>query len=505
MSDAAKRAMVRRLIAERNRVMSDAPDLPRKTLNDRVQELFDFEDLKYRGDILPGGINKDGEFVFATPKFAMDAIKSMMLPGHVAKGGDFSTGDVADAAMSMMGGGLLASSGTKLDGAVLGMNRADKVGKTVADLFKGRTDEEFDRIVKLSEIDAYLQGKDPRTSGPKTGPGWFPGANVKMDNTVEELNAGLGVTSRGSYDAPVKDIDWGDLQGSTIIPFVGDRTNVGTLTHVLGNKLSDQVKLYGGKDFMRGADDGVWASERGNMVPLSKAAKKYENPIGVYAPMAAKGSDFAHMTNDVLKQLWSPALLTKKGVELVDDIIKTGKGIDGDGTYKNAKKELINVPSVASKEFSALIESHSGLRKAYIQALDRKAVKDEGGPDMGAIRHAITDPELRMVPNPDSLAMNDQLMGWGVSRIDPDGTLVDGSHPTYNTDIKGDYLGRAALIPRSVLMRDFNRLRRSKNADLFRDARSIFTGPTQWAQPIDQELVDAIQGYNLLTQRHAKD
>lgn len=389
-------------------------------------------------------------------------------------------------------GGVMAAkapSGGVLAAAIRELDRERDLPKRAADLLKGRTDEEVAHILDASSVHNRLAGKEPKTSGPKSGDFWFPGANVKLDTSITDLDAGLNVMPRHNYDAPVNDISWDAQQGKWVIPFVGDRTATGTISHIGGDELEEYVKLYGGKDYMRGAEEGVWASEANALKPVGKFAAKYDNPMGVYMPMAGTGSDFAHMTENVVSSLWNPNQLTSEGTKMVDEILRTGKGVDG--KYPDA-------PSVGSSEFGEMIATNSPLRKAYIQALDKKVIRDEGGVDMGKVRHAITDKDLLHVANPDASVFNEQLMGWGAADIDPSGTLNKGNHPTYNTDVGGDYLGRLPLTPRSVIMRDWERMRRGKGGLRSGDPRSIFTGPTQRPQFMDQEIIDAAKAYQYL-------
>ncbi len=401
---------------------------------------------------------------------------------QVAGLGDGS--EVTEGALGMLGmGGVL---GNMPRGALAsGIARRD-LPKQISNQFSGRTDAELDRILDTAEVHSSLTGENRRMSGPASGENWFPGATVKLDTPTSELDSGLLVLPRSNYDAPVKNITWENQIGKTMAPFVGDRTNTGTITRFMGIDLENPVKLYGGKNYMRGAEEGVWASEAGALKPFDTFAKNVENPLGVYMPMAGTGSDFAHMTHDLLKETWSPKKLSKSGVDIVNSMIRTGKGVDG---------EFPNAPSVTSKKFQEMIETNNPLRKAYIQSLDKANVRKEGGPDMGAIRYAITDPDLRFVESPTAQFMNEQLMGWGAADISPKG-IRPGNHPTYDTDLQGKYIGQLPLIPRAVGMRDWNRMRREKSPKGYaNDPRSIFTGPTQVPQIIDNEIVDAAAGY----------
>jgi len=57
------------------------------------------------------------------------------------------------------------------------------------------------------------------------------------------------------------------------------------------------------------------------------------------------------------------------------------------------------------------------------------------------------------------------------------------------------------LTPRSVLMRDWTRMRRSLEPKQQGDPRSIFTGPVKLPQVIDQEIIDATEGYQALVRQ----
>lgn len=83
-----------------------------------------FENLQYRGNLLPFGRDKSGELVFATPGLLVDAIKSMELPGRVLRGESVSADDVTKMAMDTMGGsGLLSRAIPTGDvGGLLGIN-----------------------------------------------------------------------------------------------------------------------------------------------------------------------------------------------------------------------------------------------------------------------------------------------------------------------------------------------------------------------------------------------
>ena len=384
-------------------------------------------------------------------------------------------------------------------GALTNLNRAKDLSKTQRGLLKGRTDQEVSNMIRLAPLHDFLIGQRRKSYGPRSGDNWFPGATKRLSATVSELDAARVLVPRsGNYEARVRKIPWERLQGGTVFPLIGDRTATGTLKEVGGVKLPDPVNLQGGKNYMRGADEGAWASEAGALKSLTGRIPDYDDPYGVFMPMAGTGSDFAHMTTDVLHQIWSAKDMTKKGISTVNKKLKTGKGVTG---------KFPDAPSIDTPEFMAAIEVNSPLRKAYVQALDDAKLREQGGPDMGVIRHAVTDSDLMHVRPPSAGNLYEQMMGFAATDLSPTAKTRPSTHQTYNTDLeagKKGYLGALPLIPRSVVMRDWTRMRRGETPDPYGDPRSIFTGPAQVPQPVDPEMIDAIEGYLDLV-RQAQD
>ena len=88
-------------------------------LASKLQNMLD-PNVVSRGTLLPFGRTKSGDFTMAVPKMGLEIAKAAMLPGHVARGGDFSAKDVTDMAGTLSMPSLLrrgASPNTR------GMNR----------------------------------------------------------------------------------------------------------------------------------------------------------------------------------------------------------------------------------------------------------------------------------------------------------------------------------------------------------------------------------------------
>jgi hypothetical protein len=85
-----------------NGLLDQAP----RRVDDRVAGLLGLDPSIQRGAILPFGRDASGEMVMAWPEMALDTLKSLMLPGHVMQGGEFTPRDVTEMALDA---GMLSS------------------------------------------------------------------------------------------------------------------------------------------------------------------------------------------------------------------------------------------------------------------------------------------------------------------------------------------------------------------------------------------------------------
>jgi hypothetical protein len=80
-----------------NGLLDQAP----RRVDDRVAGLLGLDPSIQRGAILPFGRDASGEMVMAWPEMALDTLKSLMLPGHVMQGGEFTPRDVTEMALDV--------------------------------------------------------------------------------------------------------------------------------------------------------------------------------------------------------------------------------------------------------------------------------------------------------------------------------------------------------------------------------------------------------------------
>ena len=79
-----------------------AKNLAGRDINTVMSQYLD-PNIVQRGNILPFGRNKQGELELAAPDALLSVAKSLMLPGHVLRGGDWMPDDVTRMAGDLVG------------------------------------------------------------------------------------------------------------------------------------------------------------------------------------------------------------------------------------------------------------------------------------------------------------------------------------------------------------------------------------------------------------------
>ena len=267
-----------------------------------------------------------------------------------------------------------------------------------------------------------------------------------------------------------------DLEGGRIVFDAGDRAVAGQkLVRVNGIELDDPIDLRGGPDFMRYGEGSVWASDGSAVTTINKQARGSEGDA-YFLPtlMSPIGVNFNTMMADALIQQVSKMKILKKNKKLFDKKLKAirpeWEGLDSE----NAKNQL---------------KANGALRKPFVELMDKAEFQNLGFPDVASTRVAITDPEYLDLP----LASG----GMTVGRISKDQPILENvitPHPTYNTQIGGEYIGGFEVpIPRQLLAPDFYAQRRALGTDPKDDPRSFQLGkPSQEATP---EWVDRLSEY----------
>lgn len=274
---------------------------------------------------------------------------------------------------------------------------------------------------------------------------------VKMDNYLKDTDVGITDTGVNLERTPMS---WEDMEGDFVIPFYGDRTSGGmNVSSVNDIKFDRDVYTDGGLDYMRGpaaqADDAIWASNSNITKRLADAADKIallypdRRIVGMTGSMSPDANDFATMTGGSVGEIVQQLGVPSKTAAEFDEIMRA------------ADPDFVGVNSPNLRQW--LETTTSPRRKTFIRLADTKPMKDGGFPDMALGRYAVTDPTQRDLPP--------GMFGMGAAQIDtsaprafnnPKGNQprVNVPHRTYNSIIKGDYLGSLPPVPQGLLFRD---------------------------------------------------
>jgi len=297
---------------------------------------------------------------------------------------------------------------------------------------------------------------------------------------------------------PSQKISAADLEGRGFVSGMSD-TSRGDLSRiVMINGQPIDVTRFGGQDYMRqpyNAERGIlWASDKDVVSGLVNAGKSTMDLPGVsrspvYIPyqMAGGSTDFATMTADVMVPV-ARQNMTKAQKKSLNKRIR-----DGSGNKQNEKKPQPDWPGIDSPKAAEWLANAGGNRKAVTKAIDE--FRDEAGISLSQARAAIVDAS-QMNPRVGNLRQA------GVMDL----TLAPqaGRHPSYNTDIMGQYLGELGgninlLDDLSPLIRSSREpfvdemLRRGHDLDAF--ARPTPVGKAMGAGLIgqfDQATLDAL-------------
>ena len=294
--------------------------------------------------------------------------------------------------------------------------------------------QEYPKSYKPAIIENYVsQGVDPRTFAAGAG-------DNAGDPRMGQLNI-LGGTTVNIGDQRIVDvprIDLADYEGYPFFTSMSDRAAAGDVILDI-NGVPINVSRRGGQNYMLDPESGefVWASDEdvvlkskgGELSDTSffKTAKdlkeKYgKDPLIVPWTMAPTGIDFSTQVGETMLS-YARNSMSRGDLASLD---------------KDVKKIIPDWPGIDNPDWVASFRNTTGnQRKAVENLLDRNYV-DKGGITSGIARYANTDSDLRM-------ARDGQLVNAGI--VDTgrypltDSTLV---HPTYNTGLYGEGLGRIA-------------------------------------------------------------
>lgn len=255
------------------------------SVEDRAKQMFGFEDYAKRGTILPFGITKEGKTEIATPQVVKDLMTSALLPGHAAKGGEFSAQDVAK---------------FTLDYGVPATQRSALVAQKATP-----TRKEFIKSAPTSKEQAAISSdfyKAAEGSGVTVHPDSYKlflenvGEKLKQEGFDKKLNPQIASTLKAFSEKEGAPMTFQDLNiaRKQVNDAVGS-TDAATrrLGHILQDELDKYVENLGGHDLSAGsANDALKAASDLNKARIFWASSRKMNTIETAmknAQLAASG------------------------------------------------------------------------------------------------------------------------------------------------------------------------------------------------------------------------
>lgn len=276
---------------------------------------------------------------------------------------------------------------------------------------------------------------------------------------------------------PVNTIKPEDLQGSVLVPVMGDRSIAGgSVSAVEGVPLDQPVLLEGGPLYpaVNSGRGVAWASMKdaaqAKQKHITSAAEKGD-PVAVYSAMTDVAMDFNTMTSEILLRQIPALKIPKKARKAFDERIREKfpewAGVDSPKAIGQVRGEVSSGERPASK-----------LRQEIAFQLSKKEWQNQGFPVYEDTIREITEPALRNVRHGDS--------GFSVFAGRPGASLLDDArHATYSHGIPGDYLGGfARSVPPEIMF-----------PKIFAKTEGAMTKPKNGApRPMNrQERVGALQ------------
>jgi len=342
--------------------------------------------------------------------------------------------------------------------------------------------------------------------GNQTGTGSY--YTTKQSVPVEKVTAKIkpipGVTPKPIVPMTYEDIYNLGKGGGSLINVGGDRSNLGRMTHINGQKLAWPVDLHAGPNYMREPNPGaVWANAPGHATAFSnvvKRASKKGPAFGIYSPMGPRAVDSAHHMFDALMAQVPTRDIDPQLANEFDREIRQASG------YPKAKRArarsiLEKWPGVLNaKEASEFARKIPGVYRSYIvQLMDKAKYRNANFPEVGVTRAAITDPDV--------FKAQGNMVGHRIVQFDPTAAAAEESayrHGTYPAATAGEYVGDVPLAQRHYVFPTVTEQRLGKPTKKGQiinpyspDAmgrssyRKLFEEQKQ-VQPITQEWLDSV-------------
>lgn len=358
-----------------------------------------------------------------------------------------------------------------------------------------RTRNDYEDLLEIGRV----AGVDPRPMiemlrNSNVPIDWFGGSANKLKVPLQEHEILTEASDNPLTKA--KKVSFDELTGGFLHPAVGDVTRAGVrVTDVNGTKLSEPVDLGGGARFGQAKKNkkqgSVWASKSGVISRIQnnidELAERYPGvrQFMAHTSMSGTSGDFSTMNADVLMGLIEANGLSKTAAAAIDDMMRNGVAA------LNAKKRKgppLTWDGIRDKDARGLLRKAPALRKLLMEGISpAKMQAIESMPDVGAVRHATTDPDLLLTPS-----MTTGLSVWEVFPGKATVRTPKTPHPSYDTHLQGKHLGELeTVLPERVAWPKFD----AEFGNMRRDQREYTFGRKMIPQPMDGPWRDGVEAY----------
>jgi len=285
------------------------------------------------------------------------------------------------------------------------------------------------------------------------------------------------------------------------------------ITHVMGVKLKNPVRMQGGMDFpaeeLARQLGIVWASSPSVIAGYAKQARENPGLIGIYSAMGGRSNDFSHHVTDVLVDMTKQSRhIPEEKIADFNNKIKefVETKTDPKTKEKTYSKPYKDFPGITSPNIEKYLyaDGKGGARKAIADVMEKDGFRKVGFPDVSAVRAIVSEPSMSNRVNDPSGMLSPT--GGRIVEFDSDPVLpmsgqgnTPSFHKTYGQGIGGTDLGGLDIpVPRILLTPDFFQARRAEGKKVSDDRRAaeISNVLTRITPPIADDVSNYMEYYN---------
>jgi hypothetical protein len=348
-----------------------------------------------------------------------------------------------------------------------------------------------------------------------------------LPNTPLKPNPVVGTRFEREFQGGLADktpVDAESLLGSSLLVLPWDSTNRNMLVKSISDvELPSPVLTTGGQDFARSIENmrrgiaGASNSEIADRI-LGRVDKAREENLrqggsGIIhllpSTMGEYGENFSTQPADILLGLADMGKLTKSEIKMIDDSIRA-KTIPKTIKVDGKKQRIVTSPFTKFKGImteagrdqlrtgAGLDTTPGELRKALTNRMYLQNVEKRLGFNQEDLIAAITDPALVGVPK--------GYVGNTIIRASDEGFTLPSSHPAYDTDFSGQYLGSLMQnIPIEVALPKAFAAKAARHVGKKSDLRTMTIGDLEKSKEgvsefVDDQTINSLMEYMLRNQ-----